>query len=125
MSVEMLIGKGGGLARVPSEVWQREIAAVPERVKKVMGFMTEDHHRVRNFVVTEIPRVARPIPPGAIAAALDLPPQRVAAILDDLERHMVFLYRNERGEVEWAYPATAASTPHHTAFSTGERLDAA
>ena len=50
---------------------------------------------------------------------------RVAVILDDLERHMVFLYRNDRGEVEWAYPATAASTPHHTVFSTGERLDAA
>jgi hypothetical protein len=125
MSDEMLIGKGRGLARVPRETWQREIAAIPARVEMVMGFMTEDHHRVRNFVVTEIPRVAAPISPGTIAAVLDLPPERVAAILDDLEKHMVFLYRSDRGEVEWAYPATAASTPHHAAFSTGERLDAA
>jgi len=125
MSDEMLIGKGRGLTRIPRDAWQREIGAIPERVKMVMNFMTADHHRVRSFVVTEIPRVAAPIAPATIGSALDLPPERVATILDDLEKHMVFLYRDERGDVEWAYPATAASTPHRAAFSTGERLDAA
>jgi hypothetical protein len=38
---------------------------------------------------------------------------------------MTFLFRNEHGAVEWAYPVTAARTPHRVAFSTGERINAA
>ena len=82
--------------------------------------MTEDHHRVRDFAVLELPRRGAPLSPGAIAEALELPPPRVLALLDDLEAHLTFLFRNDRGEVTWAYPVTVAETPHHAAFSTGE-----
>jgi hypothetical protein len=82
--------------------------------------MSEDHHRVRDFAVTELLRSGAPLSPGAIADALELPPPRVLALLDDLEKHLTFLFRNERDEVTWAYPVTVDETPHRATFSTGE-----
>ena len=38
---------------------------------------------------------------------------------------MTFLFGDEWGAVEWAYPVTAAQTPHRLAFSSGERINAA
>ena len=87
--------------------------------------MTADHHRVRNFVVSELPRAAAPLSPELIAARLELPLTGVVAILDDLEKHMTFLFRNPQGAVEWAYPVTVARTPHKVTFSSGEKLYAA
>jgi hypothetical protein len=82
--------------------------------------MSPDHHRVRDFVVLELPRARAPLAPEAIAEALDLPIGRVGSILEELERHLTFLVRNERGAVSWAYPVTVEETPHHAIFSTGE-----
>ncbi len=90
-----------------------------------LDFMTGDHHRVRNFVVSELPRAGAALPPAAIAAQLNLPLEQVAAILDDLEKHLVFLFRNPRGEVAWAYPLTVDPTPHRVTFSSGEKIYAA
>jgi hypothetical protein len=87
--------------------------------------MSEEHQRVREFVVKELPRVAEPLSPGTIAERLNLPKGRVVRLLDDLERHMTFLFRNDLGFVTWAYPVTVEQTPHHMSFSTGERVDAA
>ncbi len=52
-------------------------------------------------------------------------PDRVRAIVDQLERKMIFLFRNQRGEVTWAYPVTAEPTPHHVTFTTGQQIYAA
>ena len=82
--------------------------------------MSEDHHRVRDFSVLELPRSGSPLSPASIAAQLDLDVPRVTSILDDLEKHLTFLFRNDRGEVTWAYPVTVDETPHHASFSTGE-----
>jgi hypothetical protein len=82
--------------------------------------MREDHHRVRDFVVTELPRAGKPLSPETIAENLGLAPPRVQSILDELEGRLVFLYRNSRGDVTWAYPVTVDETPHHARFSTGE-----
>ncbi len=90
-----------------------------------LAFMTADHHRVRNFVVSELPRAAAPLSPELIAGRLDLPVERVVGLLDDLEKHLTFLFRNPQGAVEWAYPVTAARTPHRITFSSGEKLYAA
>jgi hypothetical protein len=82
--------------------------------------MSQDHHRVRDFAVTELARTGAPLSPEAIAAALGLPLTRTGTVLDDLERHLTFLFRNERGEVTWAYPVTVDETPHAARFSSGE-----
>jgi hypothetical protein len=44
----------------------------------------------------------------------------VVSILGELEQHLKFVFRNERGEVTWAYPVTVDETPHRARFSTGE-----
>jgi hypothetical protein len=87
--------------------------------------MTENHHRVRDFVVLEIPRLAKPIPPAYIARQLGISFDRVSILLDELEKGMTFLYRNNAGDVTWAYPVTADLTPHRVTFSTGEEVYAA
>jgi hypothetical protein len=92
---------------------------------RALDFMTDDHHRIRDFVVMELPRVGQPLSLEFIAQALDIPLARVTDILGDLERHMTFLFCNEQGAVVWAYPVTAQATPHHVTFSSGEQIYAA
>jgi hypothetical protein len=87
--------------------------------------MSAEHHQIRRFVVTELPRRGVALGPPAISEALQLPVTRVSEILDDLERNLFFLARNEEGDVSWAYPVTVDETPHRVSFSTGERLYAA
>ncbi len=120
MKDNLLLGISRYLLPIPRFVWQRQV-----RGEANLKFMSADHHRIRDYVVVQIPKAGRPLSPDHIAQALGLPPERVSAILDDLEKHMTFLFRNSQGDVEWAYPVTAACTPHHVAFSTGERIDAA
>jgi hypothetical protein len=90
-----------------------------------LGFMSAEDHLIRNFVVRELPRVGKPLPPDSIAQNLNLPITRVETILGDLEKRMTFLFRNEQGAVTWAYPVTVDRTPHHLALSTGEQVYAA
>lgn len=121
----ILLGRGREMTTMPREDWERELAGVPESMEKRLAFMSEDHHRVRYFVVGELPRRAEPILPEAIAFELDLPLARVTAILDELEKNLFFLTRNENGSVSWAYPLTVERTPHHLSFDSGELLYAA
>jgi hypothetical protein len=95
------------------------------RYEAAMGFMTPDHRDVHHFAVRELPKIGKPLSAGLIAANLGLPQEKVVLILDDLEKHMTFLFRNKQGEVKWAYPVTIEKTPHHLTFSTGEQVYAA
>jgi hypothetical protein len=110
---------------IPRAEWEKHLAAAPEHTETRLRFMTEAHHRVRYFVVRELPRLGAPIPPERIAQDLQLPPAQVGAILDDLERNLFFLVRNALGAVSWAFPVTIDETPHRLVFSTSERLYAA
>ncbi len=95
------------------------------RYEAAMGFMTDEHRRVHHFTVRELPRRGGALSPDIIATELGLTRERVVSILDDLEKHMTFLWRNGQGEVSWAYPVTVDRTPHHVTFSTGEQIYAA
>jgi hypothetical protein len=90
-----------------------------------LAFMSEDHHRVRNYVVRELPRVGGPISPARLAEDLNLPIERVVVILEELERELTFLFRNPTGEVLWAYPVTADETPQRITINGKEQLYAA
>ena len=120
MKDQILLGVSRRMVPIPGPVWRRHVADPAN-----LAFMSEDHHRVRDFAVLELPRVGGPLPPDDIARALDLPPERVVAILDELERHMTFVYRDGQGAVLWAYPVTAEPTPHRVTFGTGEQIYAA
>ena len=113
------------MVRLPEWFWRKQVAAAGRRLADSLAFMSGDHHRVRTFVVSGLPRLAKPIPPESIAESLDLPPGRVTQILEELERGLTFLFRNPEGAVAWAYPVTADPTPHRVRFSTGEETYAA
>jgi hypothetical protein len=125
MSGRLLIGLGRHMIPVPRMLWQWQVEKGAQRTKAHLGFMSEEHHLVREFAVRELPRVGEPLSPEFIAEELNLPVVRVKSILDELDKHMTFVCRNTQGAVVWAYPVTAESTPHHVTFSTGEQLYAA
>ena len=120
MKDRLLLGLGRHMIPIPCMVWQRLTRARARGIRAGLGFMSEDHHRVRDFVVTELPRAGSPLPPESVAGGLDLDVTRVTSILDELEQHLTFLFRNDEGAVTWAYPVTVDETPHRASFSTGE-----
>ena len=119
----LLLGVGRRLIPIPAFIWQRQVKG--NTGESPTAFMTPDHHRVRDFVVTELPIAGRPLPPELIAARLNLPLDQTIALLADLEKRLTFLFRDETGAVVWAYPVTAAKTPHHFTANTGDTLYAA
>lgn len=125
MSEEVLAGRGRRIDRIPSRHWEDHLAQVPRHGKTRLGFMSKEHHEVRRFVVRELPRLGRPVEPARISGDLQLPVARVTAILDDLEKNLFFVVRNEAGAVTWAYPVTVDRTPHRLTFDSGEGLYAA
>src|SRR5512139_2655466 len=120
MDERVLLGRGHAMLPIPHQLWQRHVQGDGR-----LDFMSEEHHRVRNYAVRELPRTAAPLAPELIAQALDLPLMRVVEILTDLEQHMTFLFRNHQGAVVWAYPVTAEHTPHQVTFDCGEQIYAA
>jgi hypothetical protein len=121
----MQIGLGHWMLPFPSLLWHRRVSRGAKHLRASLGFMTPEHHKVRDFAVRELPRLGKPIPPEFIGQNLGLPLASVQTILDDLERHMTFLFRNEDGAVTWAYPVTVDSTPHRLSLSTGDHVNAA
>ena len=122
MNETILRGHGEEILHLARAIWERELDKAPEKCAARLAFMSDDHHRVRYHAVEQIARRGEPLAPSRIAEDLDLPPVRVAAILDDLEKNLFFLVRNDDGDVSWAFPVTADPTPHRLVFSTGERL---
>jgi len=120
MDDQLLLGLWRCVLPVPSKIWRAIVKSDAD-----LGFMSGDHHRVRNLVVRELPRQAKSLTPGWISEKLELPLPRVIAILEELESNMTFLFRNPEGAVSWAYPVKADRTPHHVTFNTGEQIYAA
>lgn len=118
----VLIRRNGRFFRVPGLLWRRTVRAEARRMRRRLGFMNRDHHRVRDFAVSEIARSGRPVSPAQVAAGAGLPESRVVPILDELERNMTFLFRRDGLRVDWAYPVTTERTPHRVCLDSGERF---
>ncbi len=116
----LLLGLGHYMIPIPRVVWERIIKSGERKRPDRLAFMSEDHHRVRDFAVLELPRSGAPLPPESFAEALDLPLPRVVSILEELEEHLTFVFRGDQRLVTWAYPVTVDETPHQASFSTGE-----
>ena len=125
MNSSLLLGLWRLMVPVPGKVWQGRVRKNAEDTLLRLDFMSEDHHRVRDFAVRELPRAGQPLTPEYIAEELELPLDRVVSILNDLERNMTFLYRGDGENVTWAYPVTVDQTPHRVTFSSGEQINAA
>jgi hypothetical protein len=126
MNKSLLVGLWKHILAVPRHLWQGQVAKSAQQTgEHGLAFMSDDHHRVRDFAVVELPRAARPLSAAFISERLSLPVEQVTRILDDLEQHLTFVYRNPQSEVAWAYPVTADRTPHRVTFSSGEQIYAA
>ena len=121
MTEKILLGRGSKVQWMLRETFERHLEHVPAHSNNRLAFMSEVHHRVRNHVVRELPRVGKPLSPASIATTLDLSLTQVNDILAELERNLVFLVRNAEGEVVWAFPVTVAETPHRLTVSSVER----
>ena len=110
---------------VPPVLWHKQVSSMRKTIARELGFMSDEHRSVQHFVVRELPRAGKALSPQFIAEELAMPQERVTAILGELEKHMTFLFRNDQGEVTWAYPVTVDATPHRLTFGTGEQLCAA
>jgi hypothetical protein len=122
MEEKILLGRDQKIIEVPEAAWKQELTQVPQHMRSRLSFMTETHHQIRYFVVKELVNRHKPIEPEYISDMLNIPLERVKSVLEELERKLFFLVRNEQGAVEWAYPVTVAITPHKIIFSSGERL---
>lgn len=125
MGEYILFGQDCQISEIPRQMWEGHFAGAPDHSKHRLSFMSEDHHRVRYFVVRELPTHGAPIEPEMISRALQLPLEQVGVILDQLEKNLVFLVRDEKGAVAWAFPVTVQPTPHRLEFSSGEQTYAA
>jgi len=126
MHDRILIGRQEKIISLPDDMWRHHLAQAQRHGSLRLSFMTEDHRRIRNFVVSQLPRnEGRPLTPEAIASSLMIPFDRVVEILAELQKHLFFLVLNEAGDVSWAFPVTTDRTPHRLRFSSGERLYAA
>lgn len=125
MSNRLMSGFWRCMLSVPPFLWEKEITKTGRRIKAGLAFMSPEHRLVHHHIVRELPHAGVPLSPELIADSLKLSADRVNAILNDLETHKTFLFRNSKGAVAWAYPVTVEETPHHVTFSTGEQLYAA
>ncbi len=125
MGQTVLAGRGKEILPIPGDRWQQHLSEGPGHSQSRLAFMTEEHHRVRYYVVEELPRAGVPISPKKISAALKLSPERVSQILGDLEDNLFFLVCGQDKGVVWAFPVTLQETPHKITFSSGEKLYAA
>ena len=122
MKDSLLLGLGRYMIPIPRMIWERIMKSEGRKSREGLGFMSAAHHRVRDFAVLELPRTGVPLAPESIAEALDLPLPRVVSILEELEKHLTFVFRGDQRVVTWAYPVTVDETPHHARFSTGEEV---
>src|SRR5512135_621273 len=122
MEEKVLLGRGREILEIPQATWKQDLAQTPEHSRSRLSFMTAAHHQVRYFAVKEMAIRQKPIEPELISERLNMPLERVKTILEELERRLFFLVRNEEGAVAWAYPVTVSPTPHKLSLASGERL---
>jgi hypothetical protein len=125
MSETVLLGQGRNIVEIPRKSWEGHLSKVPQHSETRLSFMSEEHHLVRYFAVRELASTGFAVQPEFISQSLKLPIERITTILNELEKNLFFLLRNNQGAVTWAYPVTAEKTPHELTFSTGERLHGA
>lgn len=125
MKNKLMIGLWRYIIKIPPSLWEKQVFKAKKKFDIEHAFMTEDHRVVHHFVVKELPVEGKPLSPEIISKRINMSFEKVVSILEDLEKHMTFLFRNSNGEVIWAYPVTVEKTPHQVTFKTGEQLYAA
>ena len=124
MFERVLLGVGRRMVPVPEWLFRPMVQRDAKKLSKRPA-LDPDQRRVQHFAVREIPRRRETIAPEVFATNLDLSLEQVSLILDELERRMTFLCRRGGKDVTWAYPVTAAETPHQVRIGGGAVFSAA
>jgi len=95
MPETVLLGQGRQMTELPRETWEEHLSQVPQHSETRLGFMSEEHHLVRQFVVRELPSAGNPMQPEFISQSLKLPVIRVNTILDELGRNLFGVLERE------------------------------
>lgn len=122
---KVLFGFKRSIVPVPWWVFRCIVPLEVRKTKSKLGGLSDEKRKLHHFVVRELPRYGKPMPPEFISAEMKMDMDRVVEILDDLERRLIFLFRPGGREVVWAYPVTAEPTQHRIDFSSGEKFWAA
>ena len=125
MDNRIMLGMWRYMLNVPPFLMAKQREKGRKKMLANLAFMTPEHRRVHHYAVRELPVAGKPLPAAVIAGSTGMEEARVVKILDDLQEHMTFLFRNPEGEVIWAYPVTVEKTLHRITFSTGEQIYAA
>lgn len=120
MQDALLVGVGPFILAVPPFLWRQAVAADAKRMGARLHFMSENHHRVRDFAVQQLTRKGAPVLTTEVAESLGLDLATTTQLIEDLERNLTFLYRTQPDAVTWAYPVTCEDTGHRVHFDTGE-----
>ena len=110
---------------IPSFIIKKMMSAGVKRARKKVQRFSDVKKKIHHFAVRELPKLGEPISLKYIARELEQPMEAVNKLVDELEKEKTFLFRNNSDHINWAYPVTVEKTPHHVAFSTGERIHAA
>ena len=124
MFEKVLLGVGRRMIPVPEWLFRPIVQREAKKLAKRPA-LEPDQRRVQHFAVREIPRRREAIAPEVFAAELAFTLEEVDQILDELERRMTFLCRRGGEDVIWAYPVTAAETPHQVRIDGGAAFSAA
>src|SRR6202035_2366463 len=107
MQDSILIGRQDKIISISADMWRQHLAMAQQHGSTRLSFMTDDHRRIRNFVVSELPRNdGKPLAAEDIAGRLMIPFDRVVEILAELQKRLFFLVFNDAGEVSRAFPVT-------------------
>jgi hypothetical protein len=121
----VLVGRGAGVEAMPEAEWWAALQSQLPGARRRFEGLPPLLRAVRRAAVLRLVETSRPVPPAALASQVGAPLGEVVAALAELERRLFFLVRDGAGAVTWAFPVTVEATPHHLAFSSGERLDGA
>ena len=99
MSDWLLAGVWRLVLRLPPGIGQKRVGQFVERARQEVGAVSARQRAVHHFVVRELPRYGRPIPPGHIAEEMGVSLATVNEILADLEARKGFVFRDEDGAV--------------------------
>ena len=100
MEEKILLGQDRQIVEIPRSLWEQHLAQIPLHSQARLKFMTGEHHRIRYFVVKELVNRQKPIEPEVISEKLKIPLEQVNFILEELERKLFFLVRNEQGAIK-------------------------
>ena len=124
MFERILLGVGRRMFPIPEALFRPLVARDARKLSRRPD-LEPDERRVQHFAVREIPRRRESIAPAVLAEELGLSAAEVSRILDELERRMTYLCRRGGDSVVWAYPVTAAETPHQVRIDGGAAFSAA